>query len=60
MEQFLKKHKLPPLTQFKVDNWNSLNMIKEVEFVVLNIITPQEKFIGLHCSIGELYQNSKN
>lgn len=39
MEKFLKKHKLPQLTQYERNNLNSHKTIKEIEFTILKIPT---------------------
>lgn len=39
MVKFLKRYKLPKLTQRKIDHWNSPIPTKETEFVAINLPT---------------------
>lgn len=38
MYQFFEKHKLPKLTKCKIENLNSTIIMKEIEFVILNLL----------------------
>lgn len=54
IHKFLESHKLPKLTQEKIDNPNSTIFIKEIKFVV-----PTKKTAGPHGFTGELWQTFK-
>lgn len=44
MDEFLERHKLPKLTQNKIDNSSSPESFKEIAFVVKNF--PKKKSAG--------------
>lgn len=50
----LKKHKLPQLTQYKIDDLNSSITVKEVDFVILKLL--EKKSPGPISFTAEFYQ----
>jgi len=44
MDQFLKKHKLPQLTQYEINYLNSPISSKDIEFIILKL--PKSKCSG--------------
>lgn len=52
IDQFLKKHKLPQLTQNEVDSLNNLITTKKIEFVVIFFTMLQHFF--LHRQLADL------
>ena len=34
MDKLLTKHKLPQLTQYKIDHWNSPITVKDIELII--------------------------
>lgn len=55
----LKKHKLPQLTQYKIDDLNSSKTVKEVDFVILKLLKKnlQVQLVSLQNSTKHLEKN---
>lgn len=53
MDQFLKKHSILQLTQYKAESLN-FPVIKKIEFVILKL--PKKKFSGPHNSTKDFCQ----
>ena len=53
MDQFLKKHKLPQLTQYEIHNLYNPITVKEIKFIILKF---SKKSLGSHGFTREFYQ----
>lgn len=56
MDQFLKKHKLPQLTQYEIHNLYNPITVKEIKFITLKF---SKKSLGSHGFTREFYQMFK-